>query len=313
MMVPRVPVAPWMVALMVLLSSEVQGEAPPENHLLRALHECHAERDGTQRYLMRCVFNREEFMRFDSAVGEFRALTAMGRPWAAAWNSQKDYLERRRAEVDTVCAHNYELNQGFTMKRRGVSQLRNMPHSLCTPGHPGTHCVDQASLKLPEIHLPLPGAKRNLHNHTLLPSALLVQPEVHVSPAKKVALEHRDLLICHVTDFYPGSIRVRWFRNGQEETAGVVSTELIRNGDWTFQVLVMLEMTPHRGDAYTCRVEHPSLQSPVTVEWRVQSDSARNKMLAGAGGLVLGLIFLAVGIVKHMRSKQAQGRSPGSR
>ncbi|XP_055447930.1 HLA class II histocompatibility antigen, DP beta 1 chain [Psammomys obesus] len=258
MTVPRVPVAPWTVALMVLLSREVQGGAPPENHLLRALHECHAERDGTQRYLMRCVFNREEFMRFDSAVGEFRALTAMGRPWAAAWNSQKDYLERRRAETDTVCAHNYELNQGFTMKRR-------------------------------------------------------VQPKVHVSPAKKVTLEHRDLLVCHVTDFYPGSIQVRWFRNGQEETAGVVSTELIRNGDWTFQVLVMLEMTPQRGDAYTCLVEHPSLQSPVTVEWRVRSDSARNKMLAGAGGLALGLIFLAVGMVKHTRSKQAQRRSPGSR
>ncbi|XP_060225125.1 HLA class II histocompatibility antigen, DP beta 1 chain-like isoform X1 [Meriones unguiculatus] len=298
MMVPRVPVAPWMVALMVLLSSEVQGEAPPENHLLRALHECHAERDGTQRYLMRCVFNREEFMRFDSAVGEFRALTAMGRPWAAAWNSQKDYLERRRAEVDTVCAHNYELNQGFTMKRRGEGrqecQARPAAGWWARPSRgAGTRAQGLAE----------PAMSR----------ASPVQPEVHVSPAKKVALEHRDLLICHVTDFYPGSIRVRWFRNGQEETAGVVSTELIRNGDWTFQVLVMLEMTPHRGDAYTCRVEHPSLQSPVTVEWRVQSDSARNKMLAGAGGLVLGLIFLAVGIVKHMRSKQAQGRSPGSR
>jgi hypothetical protein len=70
-----------------------------------------------------------------------------------------------------------------------------------------------------------------------------------------------------VTDFYPGQIKVRWFRNNQEETAGVVSTPLIRNGDWTFQILVMLEMTPQRGDVYTCHVEHPSLQSPITVEW----------------------------------------------
>ncbi|KAK7798653.1 hypothetical protein U0070_000842 [Myodes glareolus] len=157
-----------------------------QNHLLRALHECYAENNGTQRYIMRCIFDREEFMRFDSTVGEFRALTAMGRPWAESWNSQKDYMERRRAEVDTVCKHNYELNQAFTVKRQ---------------------------------------------------------------------------------DFYPGSIRVRWFRNGQEETAGVVSTNLIRNGDWTFQILVMLEMTPQWGDVYTCHVEHPSLQSPVTVEW----------------------------------------------
>lgn len=98
---------------------------PAENHLLRALHECYAENNGTQRYIMRCIFDREEFMRFDSTVGEFRALTAMGRPWAESWNSQKDYMERRRAEVDTVCRHNYELNQAFTVKRQGEVQVEN--------------------------------------------------------------------------------------------------------------------------------------------------------------------------------------------
>uniref|UniRef100_A0A8C8UHA2 Ig-like domain-containing protein n=1 Tax=Peromyscus maniculatus bairdii TaxID=230844 RepID=A0A8C8UHA2_PERMB len=230
-MVLWVPVAPWLAALTVLLSRGIQGGAPPENHLLRALHECYAEKNGTQqRYIMRCIFDREEFMRFDSAEGEFRALTAMGRPWAESWNSQKDYMERRRAEVDTVCRHNYELNQ--------------------------------------EIPLPL-------------------LPEVQVSPSKKVTLQHHDLLVCHVTDFYPGSIQVRWFRNNQEETAGVVSTNLIRNGDWTFQILVMLEMTPQRGDVYTCHVEHPSLQSPVTVEW---SESPRGPSSLGSGNFLgLGL------------------------
>ncbi|XP_036270619.1 HLA class II histocompatibility antigen, DQ beta 1 chain-like [Pipistrellus kuhlii] len=79
------------------------------------------------------------------------------------------------------------------------------------------------------------------------------------------------MLVCSVTDFYPAHVRVRWFRNDQEETARVVSTPVIKNGDWTYQVLVMLEMTPQRGDAYTCRVEHPALQSPITVEWRAQS------------------------------------------
>ncbi|EGW09102.1 HLA class II histocompatibility antigen, DP(W4) beta chain [Cricetulus griseus] len=250
-MVLCIPVSPWVAALMVLLSRGIQGGAPPDNHLLRALHECYAEDNRTQRYVMRCILDREEFMRFDSTVGEFRALTAMGRPWAESWNSQKEYMERRRAEVDTVCRHNYELNQGFTVKRR-------------------------------------------------------VQPKVHVSPSKKVALQHHGLLVCHATDFYPGNIQVRWFRNGQEETAGVVSTNLIRNGDWTFQILVMLEMTPQGGDVYTCHVEHPSLQSPITVEWKVRSDSARNKMLTGVCGLVLGLIFLAVGTTMHLRCKKGE-------
>lgn len=95
-----------------------------------------------------------------------------------------------------------------------------------------------------------------------------VEPTVTISPSRTEALNHHNLLVCSVTDFYPGQIKVRWFRNDQEETAGIVSTPLIRNGDWTFQILVMLEMTPQRGDVYTCRVEHPSLQSPIMVEWR---------------------------------------------
>ncbi|DAA16464.1 TPA: hypothetical protein LOC790858 [Bos taurus] len=96
----------------------------------------------------------------------------------------------------------------------------------------------------------------------------IMEPTVTISPSRTEALNHHNLLVCSVTDFYPGQIKVRWFRNDQEETAGVVSTPLIRNGDWTFQILVMLEMTPQRGDVYTCHVEHPSLQSPITVEWR---------------------------------------------
>lgn len=133
-----------------------------------------------------------------------------------------------------------------------------------------------------------------------------VQPKVHVSPAKKSILQHHNQIICHVTDFYPGDIEVRWFLNGQEETAGIESTGLIHNGDWTFQILVMLEMTPQQGDVYTCHVEHPSLDSPVTVEWTAQSDSARNKKLTGVGGFLLGFIFLTVGIVMHVRSKKGQ-------
>uniref|UniRef100_A0A8D2B0U8 Major histocompatibility complex, class II, DQ beta 2 n=1 Tax=Sciurus vulgaris TaxID=55149 RepID=A0A8D2B0U8_SCIVU len=96
-----------------------------------------------------------------------------------------------------------------------------------------------------------------------------LEPKVTISPTRTEALNHHNLLVCSVTDFYPSQIKVRWFRNDQEETAGVVSTPLIRNGDWTFQILVMLEATPQRGDVYTCHVEHPSLQSPVTVEWRL--------------------------------------------
>ncbi|XP_060225069.1 H-2 class II histocompatibility antigen, E-D beta chain-like isoform X1 [Meriones unguiculatus] len=131
---------------------------------------------------------------------------------------------------------------------------------------------------------------------------LKVEPKVSVHPAKTQRLEHHNLLICSVNDFYPGDLEVRWFRNGQEEKAGVSSTGLIPNGDWTYQALVMLETVPQSGEVYACRVEHPSLSSPVTVEWRAQSTSAQSKMLTGVLVLVLGLFFLVMGLFVYLRN-----------
>ncbi|KAF3831373.1 hypothetical protein GH733_000185 [Mirounga leonina] len=130
------------------------------------------------------------------------------------------------------------------------------------------------------------------------------QPTVTVYPMKTQPLQHHNLLVCSVNGFYPAHIEVRWFRNGQEEEAGVVSTGLMRNGDWTFQTLVMLETVPQSGEVYTCQVEHPSLTSPVTVEWRAQSESAQSKMLSGIGGFVLGLLFLVVGLFIYFRNQK---------
>ncbi|OBS57356.1 hypothetical protein A6R68_11519, partial [Neotoma lepida] len=132
------------------------------------------------------------------------------------------------------------------------------------------------------------------------------EPQVTVYPTKTQALGHHNLLVCSVSGFYPGHIEVRWFRNGQEEKTGVVSTGLIPNGDWTYQTLVMLETVPQSGEVYTCQVEHPSLTSPVTVEWRAQSTSAQNKMLSGVGGFVLGLLFLGLGLFIYFRNQKGQ-------
>uniref|UniRef100_A0A8C6A298 HLA class II histocompatibility antigen, DQ beta 1 chain-like n=1 Tax=Marmota marmota marmota TaxID=9994 RepID=A0A8C6A298_MARMA len=122
-------------------------------------------------------------------------------------------------------------------------------------------------------------------------------PMVTISPARTEPLNHHNLLICSVTNFYPQQVKVRWFWNKEEETSGVVSTPLIQNGDWTYKILVMLEVTPQPGDVYTCHLEHPSLQSPITVEWWALSESAQNKMLSGIGSFVPGLIFLGLGLV----------------
>jgi len=90
---------------------------------------------------------------------------------------------------------------------------------------------------------------------------------VTVYPAKTQPLQHNHLLVCSVNGFYLGHVEVRWFWKGQEEEAGVISTGLIQNGDWTFETIVMLETVLQSGEVYTCQLEHPSWRSPIAEEW----------------------------------------------
>ncbi|KAM9739044.1 HLA class II histocompatibility antigen, DR beta 3 chain-like isoform 2-T2 [Dama dama] len=149
-------------------------------------------------------------------VGEFRAVTKLGRLFAESWNHQKDFVEWTWAVVDTFCRHNYWLGESFTVQRQA-------------------------------------------------------EPTVTVHPAKTQPLQHHSLLVCSVNGFYLGHVEGRWFWNGHEEEAGVSSTGLIQNGDWTFQTVVMLETVPQSGEVYTCQVDHPIQMSSITVEWRLLS------------------------------------------
>nr|ACS66864.1 MHC class II antigen beta chain [Amblyrhynchus cristatus] len=135
--------------------------------------------------------------------------------------------------------------------------------------------------------------------------ARLVQPKLKISATEQDSSSQNTLLICNVARFWPAEIEIKWFRNGKEEKGPtVMTTDLIRNGDWTFQIQVMLETKLERGDVYTCQVDHASFASPVQVQWEPQSDSARSKMWTGVAGLILGLVFMALGFIFFLRSKK---------
>uniref|UniRef100_A0ABM5FF72 H-2 class II histocompatibility antigen, I-E beta chain-like isoform X2 n=1 Tax=Pogona vitticeps TaxID=103695 RepID=A0ABM5FF72_9SAUR len=108
------------------------------------------------------------------------------------------------------------------------------------------------------------------HNYGLaesFASGRKIQPTLKIAPSEG-SLAQNILLICTVDKFFPSKIKITWFRNGKEEDeARVFTTDLIRNGDWTFQMAVMLEAQPERGDVYACQVEHASFPEPVTVQW----------------------------------------------
>ena len=59
------------------------------------------------------------------------------------------------------------------------------------------------------------------HNVSVF-SPFLVQPEVTVYLERPPVLGHPSVLLWSATGFYPGDIRIRWSRNGQEERGGHV-------------------------------------------------------------------------------------------
>nr|XP_008119271.1 PREDICTED: H-2 class II histocompatibility antigen, E-S beta chain [Anolis carolinensis] len=128
-----------------------------------------------------------------------------------------------------------------------------------------------------------------------------IQPKMRITSDYK-APSHNTLLICFVDSFFPAKIKIRWLRNGKEEKGDQVMTSgLIDNGDWTYQMHEMLETQPERGDVYACQVEHDSFASPASIEWRPQSDAAKSKMWTGVVGLVLGVVFVAAGLSLYVK------------
>ncbi|XP_057896585.1 class II histocompatibility antigen, B-L beta chain-like [Melospiza georgiana] len=113
-------------------------------------------------------------------------------------------------------------------------------------------------------------------------------------------------LLCSVMDaLLRAAIQVRWFQGQQELLEHVVATDVVPNGDWTYQLLVLLETPPRRGLSYSCQVEHVSLEQPLRRHWEMPPDAARSKMLTGIGCFVLGFVFLALGLGFSLRKKSS--------
>ncbi|XP_051630639.1 class II histocompatibility antigen, B-L beta chain-like [Manacus candei] len=213
--------------------------------------ECHFI-NGTERvkFILRYIYNREQYMHFDSDVGVYVADTPLGEIQAKYKNSKKEELDRRQDEVDTICRNNYEVNAPFSVERR-------------------------------------------------------VPPSVSISLVPSSSQPGPGRLLCSGMDFYPAPVQVRWFQDGQELPEHVVATDVVPNGDWSYQVLVLLEIPPRHGVTYSCQVEHVSLEHPLSRHWEMPPDTVRSKILVGVGGFVLGLVFLALGLGFYLREKSS--------
>lgn len=118
-------------------------------------------------------------------------------------------------------------------------------------------------------------------------------PIVKVHQTKPADYGERSMLECSVWGFFPKEVSVSWLRDGVEVTTDVASTDVMANGDWSYQLHSYLEFTPRKGERVTCRVDHRSLRAGLEVDWGKDESGAENlKMLTPHMTLLSKVSFL---------------------
>ena len=82
-----------------------------------------------------------------------------------------------------------------------------------------------------------------------------------------VAVGVSNVLICHVTGFYPAPVTITWTRNNLNLTSDITTTVPYLKDDGTFYQFSSVKFTPEQGDIYGCTVSHQSLSKPATRLW----------------------------------------------
>ncbi|XP_069800270.1 class II histocompatibility antigen, M beta 1 chain-like [Dendropsophus ebraccatus] len=135
-----------------------------------------------------------------------------------------------------------------------------------------------------------------------------VKPSMEVYFPDQFNGENLPVIICYVWGFYPEDIVVVWMKN--EKTVVKNETRAVRAGDWTYQVVLKLDLRDSLpGDNYTCLVDHASLEHPMMKNWKPGLASVQIiKIGVSAVIFALGLISVIAGALCWKNGQRSDDR-----
>ncbi|ETE57573.1 Major histocompatibility complex class I-related protein, partial [Ophiophagus hannah] len=91
----------------------------------------------------------------------------------------------------------------------------------------------------------------------------------------KTASEKVDVLICQAFGFYPEEIQAIWRRGEEDCKYETLHRNVAPNSDGTYYVWLSIEIDPKERDLFSCHIKHDSLQEPLVLAWKEDSEEKR--------------------------------------
>ncbi|XP_045695426.1 T-cell surface glycoprotein CD1a-like [Phyllostomus hastatus] len=124
-----------------------------------------------------------------------------------------------------------------------------------------------------------------------------VKPEAWLSTRPNPGPDHQ-LLVCHVSGFYPKPISVMWMRGEQAQQSSQQS-DILPNADGTWYLRIFLDVEATETSGLSCRVTHSSLEGQDIILYLDRPNSKGLIILAVMLPLLLLLTGLAFWLKKH--------------
>lgn len=89
----------------------------------------------------------------------------------------------------------------------------------------------------------------------LIDATKQISPKVQVYSRSPGFYGKPNMLLCHVSDFYPPEITIELLK-GDNVLPGGKQTDLAFEENWSYHLTKHVPFTPNSGEHYSCRVTH---------------------------------------------------------